>query len=97
MFEDEQTSNFDLEELVFLIKGISPNWVNIGADTNSVKCQDEPSKEKIIKLIEELKKLIKKNMYMYLFFFLYYLKIVLHIKQFHTLIILMVEIKKIPY
>ena len=57
----EPIMDFDLEELVFLIKTIQPKWVNIGADSKNHNLP-EPSKEKILQLIEELKKFTKVNL-----------------------------------
>jgi hypothetical protein len=45
--------DFDLKPFVELIKGASPTFVNIGADSKKSKLL-EPSKEKILALIEEL-------------------------------------------
>ena len=54
----EPIFDFDLEEFVALIKEAKPTWVNIGADSNNKKDYKypEPSQDKVIKLIEELKK-----------------------------------------
>ena len=51
----EPIMDFDLEILVAWIKDIKPDWVNIGADSKGHNLP-EPNKEKIEKLIEELKK-----------------------------------------
>ena len=50
----EPIMDFDLIELVTIIKNIKPEWVNIGADSKGHKLP-EPSKEKIEALIKELK------------------------------------------
>jgi len=52
----EPIMDFDLIELVTIIKNIKPEWVNIGADSKGHNLP-EPSKEKINALIEELKKI----------------------------------------
>ncbi len=49
----EPVMDFDLEEMIILIKLSSPKQVNIGADTGK-NGLPEPSKEKIISLIEGL-------------------------------------------
>jgi len=51
----EPILDFDLEEFVMLIRGIKPSFVNIGADSKHHNLP-EPSKEKILRLIEELSK-----------------------------------------
>jgi protein gp37 len=55
----EPIVDFDLKEFVELIKEADPEFVNIGADSNSKRDFTEPSKEKILKLIEELNKFTK--------------------------------------
>lgn len=50
----EPLIDFDLEELIEIIKYIQPNFVNIGADSKDNRLL-EPSKEKIEALIKELK------------------------------------------
>lgn len=50
----EPIFDFDLEDLVFLIRRCNPKWVNIGADSQGHKL-DEPSASKLKQLIEELK------------------------------------------
>jgi len=54
----EPIFDFDLKEFVSLIKEARPKCVNIGADSNNKKDYKypEPSQDKVIKLIEELKK-----------------------------------------
>lgn len=51
----EPILDFDLEELVALIKHCEPKQVNIGADSGNNNLP-EPSKEKLLALIDELKK-----------------------------------------
>ena len=46
---------FHLEPLVEMIKEISPEWVNVGADSGGNKLP-EPNKEEILALIDELNK-----------------------------------------
>ena len=58
----EPIMDFDLDKLVDLIEISSPEWVNIGADSKGHNLP-EPSKEKILQLIEALSKIteIKKK------------------------------------
>jgi DNA repair photolyase len=56
----EPIMDFDLNDLVFLIKAIQPEFVNIGADSKNHNLP-EPSKEKIESLIKELMKFTKVN------------------------------------
>ena len=56
----EPIMDFDLDELVFLIKGIQPEFVNIGADSKNHKLP-EPSCLKTEALINELSKFTKVN------------------------------------
>jgi len=51
----EPIMDFDLDEMVRLIKLCHPNQVNIGADSGNNNLP-EPSKEKILALIDELQK-----------------------------------------
>ena len=51
----EPIMQFDLFELVTIIKNIKPEWVNIGADSMGHKLK-EPSAEEINALIKELRK-----------------------------------------
>jgi len=55
MISIEPIMDFDLEELVVWIKNLKPEFVSIGADSQRNNLP-EPSKEKIERLIEELKK-----------------------------------------
>jgi DNA repair photolyase len=57
----EPIMDFDLDVLVSWIKAISPEFVNIGADSKRHNLK-EPTKEKILSLIEELKKFTKVNL-----------------------------------
>ena len=54
----EPIMDFDVEELVSLIKECNPAWVNIGADSKGHNLP-EPSKDKILKLVEEIEKFTK--------------------------------------
>lgn len=58
MITIEPMMDFDLCELVAMIKVVMPEFVNIGADSKNHNLP-EPSKEKIICLIEELSKFTK--------------------------------------
>lgn len=60
----EPIMDFDLDVFVSEIRKINPEFVNIGADSNNKKSYKflEPSKEKILALIEELKKFTKVNL-----------------------------------
>jgi DNA repair photolyase len=51
----EPVMDFDLDELVKIIKSIKPDWVNVGADSKNHNLP-EPSKEKVLELIKELNK-----------------------------------------
>lgn len=51
----EPVMDFDVKELVKMIKSIKPEFVNVGADSKNHNLP-EPSKEKILELIKELKK-----------------------------------------
>lgn len=56
----EPIMDFDMEELVELIKSCNPVQVNIGADSSSKKNRlPEPNRESILELIEELNKFTK--------------------------------------
>lgn len=63
MITIEPIKDFDLDVLLSWIKQIEPEFVNIGADSNKKKDYSfpEPSKEKVLQLIEELKKFTKVN------------------------------------
>ena len=54
MITIEPVLDFDLESLVFMIKSIDPEWVNIGADSLGNDLP-EPSKDKVLALIDRLK------------------------------------------
>ena len=54
----EPILDFDLDEMVELIKMCNPTQVNIGADSGGHK-MPEPSKEKILDLIDRLKEFTK--------------------------------------
>ena len=51
----EPLMDFDLKEFVEMLKSCGPDQVNIGSDTGGHKLP-EPSKEKVLQLIEEIKK-----------------------------------------
>jgi len=51
----EPIMDFDLDKLVRIIKTAKPKQVNIGADTGN-NGLPEPSKEKVLQLIEEIEK-----------------------------------------
>lgn len=51
----EPIMEFDLNEMVTMIKDIKPEWVSIGADSKHCNLP-EPSSEKVKELIEELSK-----------------------------------------
>lgn len=55
----EPIMDFDLEEMIALIKQCKPKQVNIGKNTNNAVCLPEPSKTKILSLIDELLKFTK--------------------------------------
>ena len=55
MISIEPIMDFDFVSFIFMIRKINPEWVVIGADSKNHGLK-EPSKEKILKLIEELKK-----------------------------------------
>jgi len=57
----EPIMEFDLDVLVDWIKKINPEFVNIGADSGGHKL-NEPSWDKIKKLVEELEKFTKVNL-----------------------------------
>jgi len=56
----EPIMDFDLSELIDLVKMVNPEQVNIGADSGNNHLP-EPSKEKLLKLIIELKDITKIN------------------------------------
>jgi DNA repair photolyase len=51
----EPIMDFDLDRFVFWLKGSNPTQINIGADTGGNKLP-EPSKEKVLQLINEINK-----------------------------------------
>jgi hypothetical protein len=51
----EPILDFDLDDMIEIIKGVNPEQVNIGADSGNSHLP-EPSKEKLLALIDELKK-----------------------------------------
>ncbi len=57
----EPLIDFDLIELVHMIKNVEPEFVNIGADSKG-KNLPEPSWEKVQQLIKELEKFTKVNL-----------------------------------
>lgn len=66
MLTIEPILDFDLKEFVSMIEDIEPDWVNIGANTYYKIKLPEPPAEKIIELIDELKRFtevkLKKNL-----------------------------------
>ena len=62
----EPIMQFDLDDMVKIIKGCKPNFINIGANTNSKVKLQEPWPEEVMALIERLKEFtevkIKKNL-----------------------------------
>lgn len=58
MITIEPILDFDISELIELIKIANPSWINIGADSKNHGLP-EPSKEKVLILIEELSKITK--------------------------------------
>jgi hypothetical protein len=57
----EPIMDFDLDDLVSLIKRVRPEFITIGADSKGHNLP-EPSKEKIVDLIVELEKFTKVNL-----------------------------------
>lgn len=55
MITIEPIMDFDTKEFVELLKYANPTWINIGADSKGHKLP-EPSKTKILELVEEVKK-----------------------------------------
>lgn len=53
MITIEPVLNFDVNELVGIIKDIEPDWVNIGADSCGHNLP-EPSKKKLLELIDKI-------------------------------------------
>ncbi len=58
----EPIIDFDVPYLVDIIKEIRPEFVNIGADSNSKLTLQEPSWFKVQNLIKELEKFTKVNL-----------------------------------
>lgn len=62
----EPIMDFNVDWLVGLIARCDPDWINIGSNTNHKVKLPEPSPEKVLKLIEKLKKItevkIKSNL-----------------------------------
>ena len=57
----EPVLDFDVEELIEIIEYIEPDWVNLGADSGSNKLP-EPSKEKLLELMDRIDIRQKKNL-----------------------------------
>jgi len=57
----EPILDFDLDEMLYLIKTCLPEQVNIGADSGN-NCLPEPSKEKVLHLIDGLKEFTEVNL-----------------------------------
>ena len=57
----EPVLDFDVEELIEIIEYIEPDWVNLGADSGGNKLP-EPSKEKLLELIDRIDIRQKKNL-----------------------------------
>ena len=57
MLTIEPIMDFDIDFMVEMVKAASPNWINIGANTNSKIKLPEPSPEKINELISKLKEI----------------------------------------
>ena len=55
MLTIEPVMDFDIDFMVEMVKAVEPNWVNIGANTNSKIKLPEPSPEKINGLIKRLR------------------------------------------
>ena len=60
MITIEPVMDFDIDEMVKLIKYCRPNWINLGADSGRNNLP-EPSKEKLLELISRLDIRMKKN------------------------------------
>jgi len=58
MITIEPILDFDVDDLILLIRLVKPKWVNIGADSKRHNLP-EPSPEKVRQLIKELKKFTK--------------------------------------
>ena len=59
MLTIEPICDFDLDSIVELIQTCKPNWINIGANTNSKVRLQEPEPEKVMALIERLSNIAK--------------------------------------
>ena len=57
----EPVLDFDINGLVNMINLMKPEWVNLGADSGGHKLP-EPSKEKLLKLIDRIEIRQKKNL-----------------------------------
>jgi len=55
----EPIVDFDIEDLLKIKKRIKPEFISIGAITGMKAMYDEPNKEKLLKFIEEAKKITK--------------------------------------
>ncbi len=55
----EPIMDFDIDTMLYIIDTCNPNWVNIGANTNSKVQLPEPPSEKINVLIKRLKEITK--------------------------------------
>jgi len=54
MLTIEPVCDFDLDPMIELIQTCKPNWINIGANTNSKVKLTEPSPKKVMDLIDRL-------------------------------------------
>ena len=61
MITIEPILDFDVDDLVRIIKYIEPDWVNLGADSGGHNLP-EPSKEKLLELIDRIDIRQKKNL-----------------------------------
>ena len=57
----EPLMQFDLEEMVALIKRCNPKWVNIGRNSCRSITLPEPTREEVQPLVSELKEFTKVN------------------------------------
>ena len=58
MATTEPILDFDLDEMVALLKSFKPEQVNIGCNSNPGVILPEPSKEKLVALIHELREFV---------------------------------------